>query len=223
MLANLLRRSSGPYIVTETLTYNGIRADSTGTSTRTFANVNVGPGHTGRRIILCLQFALNGADTSVSSVTVGGVSVTQLPNCSVNSGGVFPAYARRSWMGIATVESGDSLDVVVAFHGDVDRCIIATYTLDSALSTYSGSNDTSSPFEASISPSSGDFLVAIGRANSTETETWSNITEDGEQTVVGATRFSIASRKVSSGGAVTVTYTPSSTSNAHMCLARISA
>lgn len=190
----------------ETLTYiTSGSNDSTAGTTYTFSGVSLGTAYEGRRIIVCYSGSEAGHD--LTAVTVGGVSASQLAEFSFSSGN----HRNEIWM--ATVPTGTTGDIVLTSSAATGWAkVIDVYSLDSAKTTVvdSGTDDTST-FTFTRTFVAGEFYIGVGRTASTNTETWTNATEDSATTVTGRTRVSSASYGPAASGSRTITYTPSST------------
>lgn len=161
--------------VSKTLTFLQGAEDITNTTVFTFASQNLGTADAGRYIIACV-FARNGAAVSVSSVTIGGVTATEVAKVQSatpdSATGIF----------VANVPTGTTGDVVLTTSG----------SLRAAISLYSATGITTTAFDSDISQAAnptatlnvtaGGFIVAAAASASTsgtsDSMSWTNATEN---------------------------------------------
>ena len=96
--------------------------DASDLTTYTFSSQNLGTAAPDRHIIVGVAARKGGSATTISSVTVGGVSATivdQYSNSDSNS--------NISGIAIASVPTGTTGDIVVTFGAQMVRAVIAVY------------------------------------------------------------------------------------------------
>ena len=146
--------------------------NSTGlTSTTSTHTVSFGTADTNRHIIVAQS---NGNGRTVSSLTIGGVTATELV--------AFGSSNQRVRIWIAAVPTGTSGDVVITHSGSplysnvsIYRMVHSNYT--GALDT-AGADHSSGVVDLPIDTVAGGALVAVTQSNNGGTATWANATED---------------------------------------------
>lgn len=152
-------------------------------STYTFSSQNFGTAGAGRYLIVGILSRKSGAATTINSVTIGGVSATEVvtrqntsSNCSLAS------------LYIAAVPTGASGDVVVTFAATMLRCSIQLYSsldLTNATAYDTDSAIIDDPTVNLDCPANG-FIIGVAASASSTTTTWSGITEDSDAVVESA-------------------------------------
>lgn len=147
------------------------------TGTTTFSSVGLGTAHSSRFIIVGVQFDINAA-TTVSSVTVAGVSATKVTS-SVSG----------AWYGIemwgASVPTGSTGDIVVTTSASHQYAmhVIGTYVSSTTptATVYKGDQD---PSDVSLNTSGSNALVVTFGGSYNPTKTFTSLTG---ATIVGNT------------------------------------
>ncbi len=211
------RRGVAPTLPTRSFqatTFNG-----TAQTTYTFASQNIGSASANRYVIVAVALYYGPART-ISSVTVGGVAATVIPNGVTVSN----TFTYRMAFYIAAVPTGTTASVVVTASGACDACAISVwsaYDLNSATAVDSD-NDTGgpSPLSApSVNTSADGFLLAAGtyvRNTGTAAFGWTNATErsDVSSSFSGATAGNSAADADTNGAGVAVSATIAGTIDA---------
>lgn len=157
--------------------------DAADLTTYTFASQNLGTASSDRYILVAVNSRALGATAfNASTVTVQGISATQIVNASSTSTNSTMAAIWR-----AAVPTGTTGDVVVTLNKSALRCSVALY---SATGIDAAANDTdtstANPGAVSIDIPADGFAVACNAAGTTTTfATWTNLTEDYEQLTEG--------------------------------------
>lgn len=153
--------------------------DATDQTTYTFSSVALGRPHATRRIIVDISSRKTSTTINVSSVSVAGISATEILDNSWGSDNNEIGF----W--IATVPAGATGSVVVTFSGSVDRCLIDVFrgiNLKSGTPTDTGINSSTSAssLSASIDVLPGGYILALASYSGVGTTVWTNITEVSE-------------------------------------------
>jgi hypothetical protein len=149
--------------------------DTGNLSTYTFTAQNLGTAAAGRYIVVAISSRKAGAATTITGVTIGGVTatiVTQVANTVTNT--------NVAGIAIAAVPTGATGDIVVTFGASMARCNIGVYRVDNLLSATPYDTDTS----IANNPSVGldvpyGFAIGVGTtAVNGASTTWAGLTED---------------------------------------------
>lgn len=165
---------------TTTITFLSSGINTSDQTNYTFSSIGLGSSNSSRYIIVAAHGIHNVART-LNSVSVAGISATQIQNLSFASG------TRAVGIFVAPVPSGTSGDIVLNFSGAMGRAGYGAWYLISstdATSAYaSGGTATLSGSDLVLSlgtPSGGAAVAAVVESSTsgTVTCTWTNITED---------------------------------------------
>lgn len=164
-------------------------------TTYTFSSENFGTADADRYIIVGIVARKAGATTTISSVTIGGVSATitaQQSNSDSNT--------NVAGIAIAKVPTGTSGDVVVTFGAGMVRCVISVYRAVgiTGLTAYHSDTDTSSDPVGTLNIPGSGFAIGMAISNSNSSCTWTNLTEDADGTVESFVTYTSASDEFSS-------------------------
>lgn len=133
------------------------------------------------RIIIAGVCGSGGSTANISSVSIGGVSATQIIRLSAPSVQAQPAVGIYA----AVVPTDASGDIVVTFGGAKNRCAVFTDVIykDSitAANTSSQSATTTTCTIPAVSMAANSYAVAVSEADVTSDFTWSSITKRAEQ------------------------------------------
>lgn len=190
-------------IVPAQIAYGAASVTDAGTlsSPETFTSVPIGSipsgvGATNRHVIVAIMDNV----TTLTSVTVGGVSCTQRASFTANSINV------RLWVTDSPVNTGTTASIVVAFTGGgaLRIAAFAAYDLQSTTATATATTSTNGG-SMSCAISAGGVLVALsyGISNGgTVSGTWSGATESFDSYVswrgfTGAIKASVAGETAS--------------------------
>lgn len=195
------------------------------TSNFTFTGVSIGTADANRIIVLVVggySNAASGALGTLSSVTVGGNTATQIITQAIGTLTTASIYA-------IAVPTGTTADIVVA-HGGATTCGVGVYRMISntlrinakdAKSTFTSGN-TPNALSVNLSTSANSPVVAVAYGQNDGTVTWTNVTEDFDVDTRSTENLSGASLYPSNNtGTLTVTATKSiaSASNFALCAA----
>jgi hypothetical protein len=164
-------------------------------TTQTVSGVALGAYTPDRRIIVAVtgSASLNGAST-ISSVTVGGVSATQITKASVA-----PSSNPKIAAIYAVDVSDEVADVVVNFTHQFNSCSVAVYTaygITSTAAADSGSVGASASGTITLTAQPSGIAVACGLWLSDESADpqWSGIKHDGVSNGISGVKHSHCSR-----------------------------
>lgn len=194
--------------------------DPVGRTTYTFAGQNIGAASATRYVIAAVSL-VSSASRTISSVTIGGVAATVIPNGQVTS----QSFFYRTALYIAAVPTGTTASIVVTASGACDGCALsgvwAIYDINSPTAVDSDGDTTlTSPFGVpSVNTSADGILVAAGmyfRNSGTAAFGWTNATErsDLSSSFIGATLGNSAADAITSGAGVAVSATIAGTVDA---------
>lgn len=129
----------------------------------------------------------SGGAMDFSSVTLGGVSCTQLYN-------VANGFSRVAWY---SAPRGTSGNLVINWNATAVRClagIIPLKNLVSYTATTGTGTSTADPMNASIDCKAGGWIggVAYSSGGATDTQTWTNLTEKLDLNIESAGSFGVA-------------------------------
>jgi hypothetical protein len=189
-------------------------SDSVDRSVYTFSGQSIGPASNDRVVIVTIGSRVN-ASTTLSGVTIGGVTATEIAYAqNVHAGGTehCAIYA-------AKITSGTTAEIVVTFTGPSLRCAIGVFaktgsTGVSSFDTDTDITDTSGEFGVSVDvPDNGTVLCAAfcGASGSTSW-TFSGVTEDFDiQPEIAANALASGHDNYVTGQTVNLTATATST------------
>lgn len=192
-----------------TYAYCSSTSTNSAATTYTFSSLSLGTAATSRKIMVFAAGA-NNASLSISSVTVAGVSASELLS------GSFGASPITGGVWIADVPTGTTGDVVVTWSASQDQCGVGVYALYNVSSSTPYDTDsfsggaTSGATSVTVNYSGGFFLGFVANQNNSVTGySWTNVTEDFDISIAGgAGRYMSGASSVASGsGSVTMTAT----------------
>ena len=185
------------------LTYQATFGNEVNTSSYSFLAQPIGAADDRDLVLVVIQQDRNGA-SSVSSVTIGGVTATMRVETNSSLG--------QQYLGIwsAVVPTGTTADVSVVFTGIGNRAGGAIYTAKNVTDIAGGNTyvTTASPavFTSVDIPANGVVLCASSTQSNT-TNTWTNATEESDGLYTsGATTLTTAQANTDN----TITATPAS-------------
>lgn len=156
--------------------------DAANSSTYTFASQNFGATDAARRIVVCVNGRAGSAGSTISSVTIGGVSATI--HVQANNGA---SASCTSCIASALVPSGASGSIVVTFSATMLRANVAAYRsvgYEAAASSTTTFTGASLPVSASLNVLAGG--VALGTAINGGNDlgwVWTGLDEDSDGVV----------------------------------------
>lgn len=170
--------------------FSALYANAASLTTYTFTSVNF-QTEAGRSLVVVAAGAHSGSNLQVSSVTIGGVSATQVDT----SGNGLATTAMYQ-----AAPTGTSGDVVVTFSGGQSGAGIAVWSLYNLASTtkkasVANTAATQTVRTLSLNTAIGDVILAYSsnRDGGTPTYTWVGVTEDADAAYDGSNTHSAAS------------------------------
>ena len=161
------------------LTYIGTTTDTTNTNAYTFSGASIGAASGDRRVIV-LVLGEGSTVTTLSSASIGGVSADIVVQGS--NGQCTAAII------IAAVPTGTTGDIVCTFSNTKAHCNIGVYRtigLPANTATDTGAS-TADPATDTLTTTVGGFALALAGSTTPTSLTWTNITEDYDETLEAA-------------------------------------
>lgn len=169
----------------------------------TFNSVNIGTATADRLVVVMVSGSTDSPTRTISSVSIDGTN------------GTVHAASTQGPTGVASrvVSSGTSISVVVTFSGGVFRCWISVFTIKnyrSATPVTSVSNGTTGTSDSwTVDIPAGGVALFGSRHNGSTAATWSNATEQYNNSLE-STIFTTAARATAgTGTAVSVSWSGS--------------
>jgi hypothetical protein len=166
--------------------------DATDTNTYSFASQSMGAVENYRRSVVGVWFRGAGS-LSISSVTLGGQTMSLIGTAGVNTGGGNTTYT--GWFGLNTgvgtaLAASTSATVVVSLSGTASRAGIANYRVIKAgtnlTATDTATSTVDDPTVQIDSQAGGSIMGIFGTSDSAAGNiTWTNLTEDFDADVEG--------------------------------------
>lgn len=155
-------------------------AITTDLTTYTFSAQNLGTEASDRYIIVGILSRKAGATTTISSVTIGGVSATIVRQRSNNV-----TNTDVAGLAIALVPTGATGDVVVTFGAGMVRCQIGVWRADSLASATPSDADDSIAGDPTVALDcpAGGFIIGVGLTAAASSASWTGITERFDTTL----------------------------------------
>lgn len=170
--------AEGAFLTTDTSSANS--------TTYTFSSLTFGTAAADRYIVACFTTRGGGSNADIDSVTIGGVTATEVINATALQATVWNGTA----IFIAAVPSGTSGDVVVTYNVSTLRCGCSLYRLTglgSATAHDTASDTTFSGGELTDTidvPAGGIVIAASGQdSGTTPGYTWTGVTEEYDEAV----------------------------------------
>jgi len=166
---------------------NNNRDDGNGDS-YTYTGLSIGAAATGRYIVVAVT--LGSGTPGTTAVTINGNAMTSIVDAS-DATSVAAIF-------IYKLETGTTADFVVSGGTGWDRCSIAIYTAYKVEGTYTSASDntpSTNVLSVSISIPAGAAVVAVEYGDSSNTATWSGVTEN----------YDVRAERHHSGGALVYT------------------
>lgn len=164
-----------------TISFEASEIKATNATVFTHTAMALGTASGDRQIVVAIDALNVAALRTILSVTVAGVTATELVFASVNQGLRYTHAA----IYIATVPAGATGDVVITWSGSQERASCATYAVYGALSTADDTNtSTADPMVATLDIPANGVAVGVAHGESTPTAfVWTNLTEDYDEFV----------------------------------------
>lgn len=188
MVAIILPGRNGPTIGGGTpggssfaLAFTDHKEDASGGTPVTYTGILFGATDASRVVAVAISWRASNDTDTITGVTIGGVSATQVSGAYANgAGGILLADI---WY--ATGVSGTSGDVVVTYSATSSRSSVAAYRIITGTPTPTNSaKNAGQPFgTATLSanltvPASGAGFAIFGNRNQSTNTTWTNATRD---------------------------------------------
>lgn len=185
-------------------------SDNTNLTTYTFSTRALGTAAANRYIIVGVGSSNLSTGTTISSVTVGGVSGSLVKRQTRNAGGV--DYNSELW--IAAVPTGTTGDVVVVCSTGNLRCAVGVWRAvdinPTAFQTANSASASANPQSASLDiPANGCAVAYCALDASSSTTTWAGLTEDFDALYETVTNTGSSLNSAAGASALTVSATPS--------------
>ncbi len=161
-------------------TFIQARTDTTDTNVYTFSAQSFGPESSDRHIIVTVVSRKSGASTTISGITIGGVTATivrQVTNTVTNTD--------VAGIAIASVPTGATGDIVVTFGATMVRCAIGVYIARNLTSITSSDNDSSTAADPTVTldiPADG-FAIGVGLTAAASSAAWTGLNENFDSTL----------------------------------------
>jgi hypothetical protein len=190
------------------ITYTDKGEDSVNRTTYTFSTKSLGSAAADRKIIVGVSAGGSSSGVTLNSVTVGGISATQIVATTDGEN------MAQIW--VASVPTGATGNVVLTFSTDKGRCGIGLWAMYGASSTATDTGfATANPSSDTLNISAGGVAVGVySLSQSTDrTTTWTNLTEDYDAVVEsgGGTHSGASASFASAQTGLTITGTPNNT------------
>lgn len=158
------------------LDYRTQASDTTTQTTYTFTSVSLGAVSNDRKIIVSVIARKAGTGGTISSVTVGGVTATQIQQ-TTNEGG---SNSNVAGLFIAEVPTGTTGNIVVTMNTAHLRCSIGVWaaTKIPQLAAYDSATSQAAAPTYAIDVPAGGFVIGAGISAASTSATWSNLNED---------------------------------------------
>ena len=196
--------------------------DSAGGTTVTYSSLSFGAAASNRIIAVAVVNRANNTIPTVSSMTIGGGSATQVASAQATDSGDF--FAGDIWQ--AAVPTGTSGNVAITYSAaslrsgiDLYRIVTTTPTAASANGVAPGASATNAPVSTTVTIPSGGAALSIyglrGAQSSTPSITWTNATSDFTATNVGGANLLMVGSATTNGLTGSTTITGQTTGNAN--------
>lgn len=167
----------------KSVSYRTQASQGSGSSSYNFTNQDIGTAASDRYVIVAIGNGFTGGPRTVSAVTVGGISATQVVSVSGST--------TNACLWIAAVPTGTTATIAITLSGTVGQgigiAVWAAYGLSSGTASASGSS-TASPGSITLNPTTSDGFVIVYRATggSVTTMTPTNYTERFDGAALGS-------------------------------------
>ena len=182
------------------ISYRANYSSTTDASSYTFASSDIGTATDRSLVVVAIHYR----SSSISSVTIGGVTATQIRTVGA---GLNTAIFSASGV------TGTTADVVVTLSGTASRCLVAVYALYNLRSTTPVDSDITFTLSGSSlsrtvdTQADGVIVAAASATGSGRTFTWTGATENYDTVIETADSYSGASTLTTSNTTTTVSFT----------------
>ena len=166
------------------LSYQTATASATDASSYSFSSQAIGTAAANRYVIvgICLRRSFDTTTTTITGVTVGGISATQAVTIGVAQAG---AYHRGS-LYIVNVPTGTTATVAITLNISATRLGIgvwSAYDISSSTPTDTATSTDVSSQTLDLDVDANGFAIGVNYANGAPALSWSGLTERFEQNV----------------------------------------
>ena len=184
------------------------RFDEDAHSTYSFTSVSFGTAASDRIVVVAIHWSAVTTTGSISSVTIGGITATEIATATHSVSGATVQCALYA----AAVPTGATGDVVVTLNETMDRCSIAAYRMvgASGVTPADTLTSTASPPSGGIDCPAGGAMIGGAAFYEASAIAWTGITEDLDQDDVirfGSANLEFAATQTN----LTITATPTGT------------
>lgn len=188
----------------------GSKEDLIGASTFNFNGFDIGEADANRFLVAALTARENTIGGALSSVTIGGLTATDLATATLSDSG---RTLIASLHGV-TVPTGTTADVVLNLNKTFNHGACTLYKLMGLNSTTPDDTDTdtsaaSRTVTMNLTPLNGAVALAAAAfdGNASSDAAWTQVTEDYDQELENLSRHTMASRQGLPDAAITITCT----------------
>lgn len=188
----------------------------------TFASSDIGAVGGNRHVIVAIASTSSSAGRTVASVSVAGVTATEIKTHIVEPG----ANTSIASIWSANVPTGTSGDIVVTHSAGMARCGVSVYAarnLKNNSAVASASDDQKTALTLSLTGTAEGFCIGVVNNSGSKAYTWAwtGLTEDSDEDLGGDSngRISAASLDTLAGGTLAITATISSGTSTVGCAA----
>jgi hypothetical protein len=221
MLARRLRAAANRSTMNNEILFVTALSQS-GSGTFTFSGTNLGTPFLNRRVVLVVSVLSNNPVPTpsgflISSVTLAGNNAS--PTRGGYAMGASPIYRAIGFYEIVdSINSSATIQVTLAGAGS-DHCIIHVYSVATTKNEVQGEQDPSSPFQITRTFTVNSLALYAGISSDTATTSWTNATQRASTAISGQFRLTTATYYPTLAETRTVTFTPSTTTNAALYFA----
>jgi len=177
--SQLIGFGAGGGVVPASVSFAGSSVDGTDQTTYTFTSHAIGTAAANRTVVVCISGNGAGFSRSVSGVTIGGVSATELIDYQNPT-----STDQLSAMYSLAVASGTTATIVVTFSDSMVACgigVFAAYGISS--STHATDTDPSEPGSLSLNVPANGIAIACSRSDNGAACTVTGVTEAYDENV----------------------------------------
>jgi hypothetical protein len=166
-------------------------SSGTDASSYTFSAVPIGTAAADRWCIALIKWR-RATPTTLTSVTIGGVTASLVKERNYDSGGGGSTTGLSIW--VANVPTGTTADLVVTLAATVLRCAYALATVNGINPTATDTAEATGadPLAATIDVAEDGVIAAVASNANTATGAWSGLTEDVDANVEASSWYGVA-------------------------------
>lgn len=189
-LARGQKRHRGTRRPRPTRVYTDQVVDTGTASSYNFASRSIGTAASNRRVLVGVAGRKGGTSPTVTAVTVGGVSATELVQAENESANVVAFF-------MAAVPTGTTATIAVTLDAQSDRLGVSVWAIydlasDTPTDTATDVSD-DEPMDVSLNVAAGGMAFGVGFGANWPSNTWAGLTEDFETVLEGDLYWSGAS------------------------------